>query len=116
MQKLRSIHLYLGCVFAPMLLFFAVSGIWQTLGLHAPLLHRISTIHTSHQLKTGESLTNVFLMVFVIAMALAFIATTVLGVAMAIQHGRNRRSAIYCLAVGVALPLTLVLLRVLGIR
>jgi hypothetical protein len=30
MQKLRSVHLYLGCLFAPMLLFFAISGIWQT--------------------------------------------------------------------------------------
>src|SRR5688572_28393334 len=34
MKKLRSLHLYLGCVFAPMLLFFAMSGIWQSLGLH----------------------------------------------------------------------------------
>lgn len=27
MQKLRNLHLYLGCVFAPLLLFFAASGL-----------------------------------------------------------------------------------------
>jgi hypothetical protein len=46
MQKLRALHLYLGCLFAPMLLFFAASGIWQTLGIHPRLLQRLSTIHT----------------------------------------------------------------------
>ena len=32
MKRLRAIHLYLSCVFAPLLLFFAISGIWQTWG------------------------------------------------------------------------------------
>jgi hypothetical protein len=35
MKKLRLLHLYLGCIFAPMLLYFAVSGIWQTVGIHS---------------------------------------------------------------------------------
>ena len=30
MTRLRSLHLYLGCIFAPMLLLFAITGIWQT--------------------------------------------------------------------------------------
>jgi len=34
MQKLRQIHLYLGCFFAPMILFFALSGVWQEFGLN----------------------------------------------------------------------------------
>ncbi len=61
MKNLRSLHLYLGCIFAPLLLFFAASGIWQTLGIRLPLLQRLSTIHTSHVLKVGGSLTNGFL-------------------------------------------------------
>src|SRR6478672_8450976 len=46
MQKLRSLHLYLGCLFAPLLLFFALSGIWQTLGWNTPLLQKLSSLHT----------------------------------------------------------------------
>jgi hypothetical protein len=114
MQKLRIVHLYLGCVFAPLLLFFAVSGIVQTLGYHSPLFDRISTIHTSHQLKSGDSLTSVFLVVFVLLMAASFIVTTILGVLMAIRHGRSRRMAFFCLAFGVLAPLVLVLIRALA--
>ena len=45
MQKLRSIHLYLGCIFAPLLVFFAISGIWQTLGFQSEFLRKLSSIH-----------------------------------------------------------------------
>ena len=91
-----------------------ISGIWQTLGLHAPLLERLSTIHTSHRLKSGLSLTSFFLMVFVLLMAASFIVTTILGVIMAIQYGRSRRAAFYCLAFGVVFPLVLILIRALA--
>ena len=114
MQQLRSIHLYLGCSFAPLLLFFAVSGIWQTLGIHSRVLDRLSTIHTSLPLKSGGELTSVFLKLSIIVMSVSFILTTVLGVLMAVKHGRSRRVAFWCLAVGVALPLVLVLLRALS--
>jgi uncharacterized iron-regulated membrane protein len=29
MRLWREIHLYLGCLFAPILIFFAVTGAWQ---------------------------------------------------------------------------------------
>jgi hypothetical protein len=111
MQKLRSIHLYLGCLFAPLLLFFAISGIWQTLGLHSPVLERLSTIHTELRLKNGSELSSFALRVFVIVMAVSFIVTTLLGIAMAVKFGRSRKAACCCLAFGVLLPLVLVLLR-----
>jgi len=114
MQKLRSIHLYLGCVFAPLLLFFAVSGIWQTIGLHSHLLDRLSTIHTSHQLKAGDGLTSVLLMISVLIMAVSFIVTTILGVIMAFKFGRNRQAAYYGLACGFVVPLVLILIRALA--
>jgi hypothetical protein len=113
MQKLRTIHLYLGCIFAPMLLFFAVSGIWQTLHIQSPLLQRLSTIHMSHGMKAGGSLTSGFMTIFVLVMAASFILSTVLGVVMAFKYGRSRRAALYCLAAGVAIPLVLVLLAIL---
>jgi len=116
MQKLRSIHLYLGCIFAPLLLFFAVSGVWQTLGLHSEFLSRLSTIHTSHQLKNGSGLSSGLLQIFVVVMAVSFVITTLLGVVMALKYGRSRRAAYGCLAFGVAFPLALVLIRLLDMR
>jgi len=65
-------------------------------------------------LKSGLSLTSIFLMIFALFMALSFIATTILGVIMAIQYGRNRRAAFYCLAFGVVVPLVLILIKALA--
>ena len=116
MQKLRSIHLYLGCIFAPLLLFFAISGIWQTLGFaNSSLLQALSTIHTARHLKSGGTFLNSpILILFILLMALSFIVSTILGVVLALKHGRNRRAALYCLALGVIIPLGVVLLK-LGI-
>jgi hypothetical protein len=112
MARIRSLHLYLGCIFAPMLLLFALSGIWQTLGIHGTKwMSLLSSIHTSHGLKQGTSLTSPFLRFFIVLMAMAFIISTILGVIMAVKYGRNRRAAYYCLAFGVAFPLLLVLIQ-----
>jgi hypothetical protein len=119
MQKLRNIHLYLGCMFAPMLLFFAVSGLWQSFGLQyykgdeSRTLALATTIHTGRGLKANEpsTLSSPGLHWFVVAMAVGFILTTVLGVVMALRFGKSRRAAIACLLVGLLLPLGLVLLK-----
>jgi len=116
MQKLRSIHLYLGCVFAPMLLFFALSGIWQTYALapayqQSKALAWLSTIHTSHPLKVG-TWSSPLLRVLVIAMAVSFVLTTILGIVMALKFGKSRRAAVYCLAAGVLFPLAAVVISV----
>jgi hypothetical protein len=112
MQKLRSIHLYLGCIFAPLLLFFAISGIWQTLGWNSLFLQKLSSIHTERRWKDGSELGSFPLRVFVIIMALSFILTTILGVIMALKFGRNRKAALYCLALGISIPFVFVLLRI----
>jgi hypothetical protein len=116
MKKLRSIHLYLGCIFAPLLLFFAVSAIWQTLGFHTDFLTRLATIHTSHQLKNGSSLPGCLLKIFVLIMALSFVITTILGVTMGIKHSGSQRAVFSCLAFAVAFPIALVLVRALEMR
>ena len=116
MQKLRSIHLYLGCIFAPMLLFFAISGVWQLFGLGTSRpLQALSSIHTHKQLKAGAVfLGGPAMFTFVLLMAASFIITTILGVVMALKYGRSRRAAIGCLAVGVLVPLSLIFFRLLG--
>lgn len=75
---------------------------------------RLATIHTSHQLKTGASLSSPALSTIVILMALAFIATTVLGVLMAFRFGRSRVAVRGCLALGILVPGFLVLAQWIG--
>jgi hypothetical protein len=102
MKTLRTLHLYLGCIFAPMLIFFAVSGLWQMFGL-------LSSIHTAHGLKAGPHLMSLSLFCFIVAMALSFIFTIVLGIFMAFRLG-HKRTAIYCLLTGIAIPSLFILL------
>ncbi len=107
MKKLRALHLYLGCIFAPMLIFFSVSGIWQTLRLRSPTLTWLSTVHTESALKNGSQLGSLGLRIFVITMAACFVASTVLGVVMALKHG-GRKAARGCLYFGTLLPLAMI--------
>jgi hypothetical protein len=112
MKKLRAIHLYLGCIFAPMLIFFAISGLWQTLPIgtthHQRIFDLMRSIHTSHGMKIG-SLTSIYMMGFVILMALSLILNVVLGIVMAFKFG-HKRAALCSLAVGIAVPLIFVLM------
>lgn len=113
MKKLRSLHLYLGCIFAPMLLFFAISGIWQTLGIgHSGVLVMLSTAHVGTRLKSGFTLSSAALRLFIIFMALGFIVSTILGIVMALTQGGNRRKAFYCLAFGVLFPLAVMVISI----
>lgn len=122
MQKLRNVHLYLGCIFAPMLLFFAASGLWQTFSLQhykadeSRSLALASTIHTGFGLKASEpsTLSSPMMRWFVVAMSVGFILTTLLGVVMALRYGKSRRAAVVCLVSGLLFPLSLVLIKLLA--
>ncbi len=111
MTRLRSYHLYLGCIFAPMLLFFTISGIWQTLGLtNTPLLRSLSSIHTHATKGTSARLDRYLIALFTLMMAVAFIFSTALGIIMALKYGKSRRAAVWCLTFGVVCPLVLILI------
>jgi|SRR5208283_3805172 len=113
MKKLRSLHLYLGCIFAPMLLFFAISGIWQILGIgHSGLLAMLSTAHMGMRLKNGFTLSSAVLRWFIVLMAAGFVITTILGIIMALTQGTNRRTAFYCLVLGVLFPVAVMAISV----
>ena len=111
MKTLRTLHLYLGCIFAPLIIFFAISGLWQTFGWtwNNHWLAQLSTIHTGHGTKIGPYLSSSAMRWLVVAMALALIFTIVLGVFMAFRLG-HKRTAIYCLLGGIASPIALVAL------
>ena len=115
MARLRTIHLYLGCFFGPLLIFFAISGIWQTLRLHlgpsSEVLALASTIHRSGALKSDpNTLSSPLLQAFVIAMALGLIVSAIVGIVMALRFGRSRRGVLGVLAAGILLPTVLVLM------
>jgi hypothetical protein len=113
MKKLRLLHLYLGCVFAPMLIFFAVSGIWQTLGIgHSGSLAMLSTAHVGRGLKNGVTLSSTALRLFIVLMAIGFVITTILGIVMALTQGSNRKTAFYCLTFGVLFPMIIMAISV----
>jgi hypothetical protein len=114
MQKLRTIHLYLGCLFAPLLLFFAVSGIWQTLGMRSSFLGWLSALHTSARFKNGHEPGSPAFRFLVIIMSVSFVLSVILGVVMAFKFTKSRKAACYCLALGVVIPAVLVLFRTLG--
>jgi len=119
MHKLRLAHLYLGCLFAPLLIFFSLSGVWQTLDLQSVekgqqpgILAYLSTLHTGDHLEAaGEAtLSSPLFKGLQVVMAAVLIVTIVLGVVMAFRFGRGR-SALICLIVGIVAPVLLVLVR-----
>ena len=96
-----------------MLLFFAVSGIWQTLGIRSSFLGWLSALHTSARFKNGHEPSGPAFKLFVIVMSLSFVVSTVLGIMMAFKITKSRKAAFICLALGVIIPAVLVLLRTL---
>jgi len=112
MNLLRRIHLYLGCFFAPMLVFFSISGIWQVYGLQwaeqNKLLHLLSTIHMGRNVKTPFTLTSPYLEFFVVLMAASLVISIILGVIMAFKFGRGTL-ALASLAAGALIPLILII-------
>jgi len=118
MNFLRRIHLYLGCFFAPMLLFFSVSGIWQVYGFQwadgPNILTYLSTIHMGHQLfwkdpTKAYSFSSPYLEFFVVVMAASLVISIFLGVIMAFRFGRGTL-ALASLAGGILVPLILIIL------
>jgi hypothetical protein len=117
MKTLRKIHLYLGCFFAPMLLFFSISGIWQVYGLqwvNGPnILTYLSTIHMGHNLffkdpTKAYTFTSPYLEFFVALMAASLVLSIILGIIMAFKFGRGTIT-LSCLASGTFIPLILIL-------
>lgn len=119
MKKLREWHLYLGCLFAPVLILFAVSGAWQLFGLHRGLkdgsytparaVAAISEIHVSQHL-SGDAAAPTLLRAFMLAAAVGLVVTTVLGIVMAFRFGQSRKSVISCFVAGIVIPAAMLLI------
>lgn len=118
MKTVRQLHLYLGCFFAPLLVVFAFTGVLQTYELHEsakdgsyvapPWIVAAATLHKHSAL--SKSASPAAMRVLVTAMSLALVFTMILGVVLAFRSGRKAWPVAGCLALGVAVPLVLLIL------
>jgi hypothetical protein len=124
MKTLRQVHLYLGCLFAPLMIYFSLSGVWQVFrlndlpkdeppsALHS-LLHELSKPHKSSTLpgldpKTDHSTAFNGL---TLLMGLGLIITASIGIVLAVKCSRSPKLVLACLVAGVALPIVFLFLR-----
>ena len=114
MKQLRRVHLYLGCFFTPLLLFFLATGWYQTFhvnrnkkpGEAETWISRLTSIHKD-QLYPAESAsgysTRLFQML-VALMAIALMLTIVLGLVLAVRTLRPPWLVWLSLALGILVP------------
>ena len=118
MTWLRQIHLYLGCLFAPLLIFFAVTGSWQIFNWHesdrqpggyvAPeMLSALSNIHKNAHIPPTKRNSPAPVRYFMFAAAIGLVATTIIGVVMAYRFSRRPMTATICLVSGTVVPVIL---------
>jgi len=115
MRWLRRIHTYLGVFFAPLLLFFILSGWYQTLhkdrikgpGDARSLTQIMREIHTDDVYPTHDRNVRVSPTLFVslvVVMAVGLTTTIVLGIWLAFRSVRNRWMIVLSLALGILVP------------
>jgi ABC-type nitrate/sulfonate/bicarbonate transport system permease component len=114
MKFLRSLHLYLGCLFAPMLIFFAVTGSWQLFNWHEskkdktytapPALATLSFIHKDAHVPGTPGRQPTPLRYFMLATAIGLVTTTIIGIVMAYRFSQRPLVATVSLFLGIALP------------
>ena len=100
MKRLRQLHLYLGCLSAPMLILFAATGAAQLFGIRLGML---TEIHT-------RGYGSLPLMVLAALMGLSVVVTAILGMVMAFRSSADRRAVWACLAFGLFVPVALVVI------
>jgi len=117
MKLLRRIHLYLGCFFAPLLVFYVSTGWYQTVnpdrrkgvGDSTDFISRLSRVHVEQYYPT-ESASGYSTYLFrglIVIMAVALITTLILGVILAFRTSRNKWPVWLSLVLGVVLPIVL---------
>jgi hypothetical protein len=116
-KLLRQLHLYLGVLFAPLLVFFSASGAWQLFGLHQnakdgsytapPSLAAMAAVHKHSHLPGTPNKADAPLRWFSLAAAIGLIATTALGIVMAFRYTASKARVATCLAAGAVVPVVL---------
>ena len=121
MKRIRQIHLYLGVFFAPLVIFFALSGALQTFRLqdspkdnsYTPpaWIVRLAEVHINQRPVKDRSISPSYpLKWFVVLMAAGLISTSILGIYMAFKYNRDRRIVWAMIILGIIIPIALLYL------
>jgi len=114
-KAMRNIHLYLGVFFAPLLLFYLISGCWQTFNLHEAgksgnyvppaIIKSLSQVHKDQRWVDGKMAPkpSVPFRYLIVLMVVGLLTTTILGIVMAFKY--TRPWIVWsCLFMGTATP------------
>ena len=120
MRKLRRLHTYLGCFFAPLFLLFLLSGWYQTVtpnrqkgqGELGDWKARLTAVHKDsiYPTESANSYSPALFRTLVVVMSVALVVTLGLGVFMAVRFTPKKWPVWTSLALGVVLPLLFLLL------
>jgi hypothetical protein len=118
MRKLRLLHLYLGSLFGPLLIVFAVSGAWQVFRFNdakkdgsykpAAIITLFSDIHKDAVLPGVPRRQGAAMRYFALAAAAGRL--TDFGIVMAYRMSRRPALVTFLLVAGVAVPAALLFL------
>ena len=116
----RSVHLYLGCFFAPLLTIFIITGLVQTFNLHEArkngykppvVVEALSQIHMNQRLATREFRpeASTAFRYLVVAMSVGLLLNMYLGVVMAFKFA-DPKMVWFLIVVGVLVPAVILVL------
>ena len=114
MRKIRAVHMWLGCFFSPLLLFYLATGWYQTfhvnrnkgLGEKGDWIEHLTSVHVDQILpaKNVEKYSPQLFQGLVIAMSIALILTLLLGLVLAFRMSRKQWPIWLALALGTGVP------------
>ena len=117
MKFVRRLHLYLGCFFAPLLLFYVATGWYQTLhpdrrknlGEADDWVARFRSVHVDQIYPNSQTSTYspALFRTLVVVMALALIVSVTLGIFLAFRTLRQRLLVWLSLGLGILVPVIL---------
>ncbi len=120
MNKLRRLHLYLGCFFAPMLIFFIATGWYQTVNPDRrkgvsdsdTIISRMNRVHVEQYLPSdaAQGYSTKWFTWLVVVMSVALIVTTLLGLVLAFRFSRNKLPVWLSLIFGFVVPIAILFL------
>jgi len=114
MKLLRRLHLYLGCFFTPLLLFFLATGWYQTFHINRnkrpgeaeTWVSRLTSVHKDQLYPTDSAngySTRLF-QTLVVLMSIALMTSVALGLVLALRTIRPTWLVWLSLALGIAVP------------
>ena len=119
-KRMRSVHLYLGVFFAPLLIFFILSGCWQTFDLHQAnksngsyrppgIIKSLSQVHMNQRWISSATRSHhsIPFRYLILLMCIGLLVSIGLGIVMPFKYTRPWIVCL-CLSMGVLTPYFLI--------